>query len=71
MDQLAKKAAEIALRIAAASTESMRADDPRLDEVEQLAVQILKAVSAIRVGKTYTVGEQRGSWAVMPTLTRQ
>ena len=70
MEQLAKKAAALALKLAAASNEAVRADDPRLDEVEQLALQVLMEVSAVRVGKTYSIGEKRGTWPAMPTVTR-
>lgn len=71
MDQLAKKAAELALRLAAMSAEQLRPDDPRLYELDQLAMQIMTVVSAIRVGKNPSVGETRGVFRAAQSLTPQ
>lgn len=69
MEQLAKQAAEIALRLTALPDNGAR--DQALDAIEQLAVQILKGVSAARVGKPYSTGESRGAWRVMTPIVRQ
>jgi surfactin synthase thioesterase subunit len=71
MEQLAKKAAELALRLAALPADGIRRDVELLDAIEQLAVQIIKEVSAVRAGKTYAVGERSGVWRVVTPTTRQ
>ncbi len=68
MDSLARQAAEIALRLAALPAEGLRKDVQALDAIEQLAVQILKEVSAARLGESRTVGESSGRWPVMHAL---
>jgi hypothetical protein len=70
MDQLARQASEIALRLAALPAEGLREDMPALDSIEQLALQILKEVSAVRVGQSRAVGERSGSWPAMQQLRR-
>ncbi len=66
MEQLAKKAAEIALRLAALAPGGTP-DAQTLDALEQLATQILKDVSTARLGKpAYAVGETRGVWRIVP-----
>ena len=65
MDQLAKHAAEIALRLAALPADGLRNDTQALDAVEELATRILNEVAAIRASKPYTVGERRGMWPVV------
>lgn len=68
MDALAQKAADIALRLAALPDGGLRDDTPALDAIEQLATQILKEVSAVRVGKARPVGETTGMWrAIRPS----
>ena len=72
MEQLARKTAEMALRLAALPADGLRADAQTLDAIEQLATQILKEVSAVRVGKSYAVGETSGRWrAYVPPPPRQ
>jgi surfactin synthase thioesterase subunit len=71
VDQLAKQTAEIALRLAALPAEGLRNNIELLDSIEQLALQILKEVSAVRVGKSHMVGETSGRWRAMQTLQRQ
>ncbi len=68
---LAQKAAEIALRLAAVPADGLRSNPQLLDEVEQLAVQILKDVAGARVGKSYSVGETSGAWRAMQPIRRQ
>lgn len=68
MDQLTRQAAEIALRLAALPAEGLRNDVPALDAIEQLALQILKEVSAVRVGKSHALGESSGAWRAMQPL---
>jgi hypothetical protein len=68
MDQLAKQAAEIALRLAALPAEGLRNDVQDLDSIEQLAVQILKEVSAVRVGRSRALGESSGAWRAVQQL---
>jgi surfactin synthase thioesterase subunit len=71
MDQLAKQAAEIALRLAALPAEGLRNNLEALDSIEQLALQILKEVSAVRTGKSRVVGETSGMWRAIQPVRRQ
>jgi hypothetical protein len=71
VDKLAKQAAEIALRLAALPDDGVRNNPETLDDVEQLALQILKEVSAARTGKRPLVGETSGMWRVVQPLRRQ
>jgi surfactin synthase thioesterase subunit len=71
VDQLAKHAAEIALRLAALPADGLRSNPEALDSIEQLAMRILKEVSAVRDAKPLPVGETRGLWPVMRPLQRQ
>ncbi len=70
VDQLAKQAAEIALRLAALPAGDLRDNPDVLDSIEQLAMRILKEVSAVRSTKALT-GETRGMWPAMKPLQRQ
>jgi len=70
MDQLARHAAEIAQRLAALPGEGLRDEMRALDNIEELALQILKEVSAARVGKSRALGESSGSWPVMQPIRR-
>lgn len=64
MDQLAKRAAEMALRLAAVPA-GRRPDKSDLDGLEQLAIDVLQQVSAARLGEnSYAVGEIRGCFPV-------
>jgi hypothetical protein len=65
VDQLAKHAADIALRLAALPADGLRNNFEALDSIEQLALHILKEVSAARAGKSRTVGETSGMWRAM------
>jgi hypothetical protein len=69
VDQLAKQAAEIALRLAALPGGDLRPE--ALDSIEQLAMRILKEVAAARSVKPLPVGENRGMWPIMKPLQRQ
>ena len=71
VDQLAKQAAEIALRLAALPADGLRSNHEALDSIEQLAMRILQEVSAVRDAKARPVGETRGMWPVMRPLQRQ
>ena len=71
VDQLAKQAAEIALRLAALPAGDLRDNPEALDSIEQLAMRILKEVAAVRSAKALPVGETRGMWPVMKPLQRQ
>jgi hypothetical protein len=64
VDQLAKQTAEMALRLAALPADGLRNNVEALDSIEQLAVQILKEVSAVRAGNTRMAGETSGMWRV-------
>jgi hypothetical protein len=64
-DQLARHAAEIALRLAALPAEGFSGDMQALDNVEQLAIEILQEVSAARKAKGRLPGETRGAWPAM------
>ncbi len=67
MDQLAKKAAEIALRLAALPENGLRTNQAALDALEQLATQVLKEVAAARLAGSREIGETSGTWrAMMP-----
>jgi hypothetical protein len=65
VDQLAKQAAEMALRLAALPADRLRHDLEAFNFIEPLAMRILTGVSAVRTGKDRSVGEIRGSWAVI------
>ena len=71
MDQLAKQAAELALRLAALPESGLRNNIEALDAIEQLATQILAKVSAIRTDRSCTIGETRGIWRAMQPARRQ
>ena len=71
MDQLAKQAAEIALRLAALPADGLRNNLEALDSIEHLAMRILREVSAVRAGKACAVGETSGMWPAMQPLRRQ
>jgi hypothetical protein len=70
VDQLAKQAAEIALRLAALPVEDLRRDKA-LFEIEELARRILTEVAAVRVGRGHSAGETRGMWPAMQPVRRQ
>jgi hypothetical protein len=46
----------------------LRNDVQDLDSIEQLAVQILKEVSAVRVGRSRALGESSGAWRAVQQL---
>lgn len=71
MDQLAKQAAEIALRLAALPADGMRHNLEALNAIEELATRILQEVSAVRNCMSQPVGETRGMWPAMQPLRRQ
>lgn len=71
VDQLAKQAAEIALRLAALPADGLRNNLEALDSIEQLAMRILKEVAAVRAAKSHPVGETRGMWPAMLPVRRQ
>ena len=64
MDQLAKQAAEIALRLAALPADGLHNHPEALDSIEQLATRILTEVSAVRAANSRPVGETRGMWRI-------
>ncbi len=68
VDQLAKKAAEIALRLAALPEDGLRNNQAALDALEQLATQVLKEVAAARIGKGRDIGESSGTWRAMQPI---
>ena len=70
MDQLAKHAAEIALRLAALPSDGSH-DIKALDTIEHLATTILKEIAAVRARSSRPVGETRGAWRVVQPLQRQ
>ena len=71
MDQLAKQAAQIALRLAALGPSGLRDAGQTLDDVERLAIEILKEVSLARAQRNRPVGETRGAWRVVQPAGRQ
>ncbi len=66
MNPLAKRITEMALRLTALSPQ--QASEPQvLDAIEQFAKDLLKEVSAARLGDSYAVGETTGHWqAIRP-----
>jgi hypothetical protein len=70
LDQLAKQAAEIALRLAALPADGLRNNLEALDSLEQLAMRILQEVSTLRNVRTRPVGETRGMWPIMQPVQR-
>ena len=68
MDQLAKQASELALRLATLSADGSREDNQALDAVEQLAIQIIKEVSNVRLQRKRAVGETSGTWRAMQPI---
>ena len=70
MDQLARQAAEIARRLATLPGEGLRDDMRALDTIEELALQILKEVSAVRIRKSRAPGESSGMWRAMQPIKR-
>jgi hypothetical protein len=71
VDELAKQAAEIALRLVALPADGLRNDPETLDSIEQLALRILKEVTEVRRGKNRPVGEARGLWPAIQAVRRQ
>ncbi len=71
MEQLAKQVAEMALRLATLPADGLRQNEPALASVEQLALQILREVSAARVAKVRPIGETTGCWRVAVPAPRQ
>ncbi len=65
LDQLAKRAAEIALRLAALPADGLQHNHAALDAIEQLATQILKEVAVARLSKSRDIGESSGTWRAM------
>jgi hypothetical protein len=71
VDQLAKQAAQLALRLAALPADG-RNDPKALQDIEELARGILQAVTAVRLAQNGpAAGETRGVWRVMQPLRRQ
>jgi hypothetical protein len=70
LDQLAKQAAEIALRLAALPADGLRNNLEALDSLEQLAMRILQEVSTVRNARSRSVGETRGMWPAKQPVQR-
>ena len=70
LDQLAKQAAEIALRLAALPADGSRNNLEALDSLEQLATRILQEISTLRNARTNPIGETRGLWPAMQPVQR-
>ncbi len=64
MDELARQVAQMALRLMALPPEAARNDMQSLDVIEQLALRILREVSARRMTPGFDPRETRGSWSV-------
>jgi hypothetical protein len=69
VDQLAKQAAEIAVRLATLPAEGVH-NDAALDSLELLAVRVLREISAARTGKIQPIGETCGMWPAAQPLRR-
>jgi hypothetical protein len=70
VDQLAKQAAELALRLAALPADQLRTDLQALDAIERLASEILKEVTVVRARNARPPGESRGMWRAVQPLQR-
>ena len=73
MDELSRQVAQMALRLAVLPPEATRNDMQSLEVIEQLALRILREVSARRIradagsaAPSFDPRETRGSWAVRP-----
>jgi hypothetical protein len=64
MDELAKRTAELALRLVLVSGSGGRPDLQILDAVEQTALLVLKEAAACRVSAARPVGETTGMFRV-------
>jgi len=72
VDQLAKQAAQMALRLAALPADGLRNDLKALQDLEELARGVLHEVAAIRMSHhDATVGETTGIWRAVQPLHRQ
>jgi predicted amino acid racemase len=71
VNQLAKHAAEIALRLAALPADGSSNNLETLDTIEQLAMRILQEVAAVRAAKSHPAGETTGRWPAMQPVRRQ
>lgn len=69
VEQLAKLAAELALRLAALPDNGLQ-DAQTLDAIEQVAKRVLDQVSTIRKNRNPAVGETRGMWRAMQPIQR-
>jgi hypothetical protein len=67
MDELSRQVARMALRLAALPPEAVQNDAASLDVIEQLALKILREVSARRVRTGFDPRETRGAWNVRVT----
>jgi hypothetical protein len=70
LDQLAKQAAEMALRLAALPADGLRNNLEALDSLEQLAMRVLQEISTLRNSRNRPVGETRGLWPAMQPVQR-
>jgi hypothetical protein len=69
MDELTRQVAQMALRLSALPPQAVRNDSQALDVIEQLALQILREVSARRlqisgVANAFDSGGTRGQWCI-------
>jgi hypothetical protein len=69
MDELTRQVAQMALRLSALPPEAVRNDTQSLDVIEQLALRILREVSARRAhlpgqSAPFDARDARGQWCV-------
>jgi hypothetical protein len=64
VDNIAKQVADLALRLAVLPSDGLRNDSQTLDAIEQLAMRILREISAVRSSRP--IGETSGMWRAMP-----
>jgi hypothetical protein len=69
VDQLAKDAAEISLRLAALPAGGLPNNPEALDSIELLARRILKEVAEIRTARIRKPGETSGMWRAMQPVS--
>jgi hypothetical protein len=71
VNQLAKQASELALRLAALPADGSRYTVQALDDMEQLADRVLKNVAELRARPRRAIGETSGIWRAMQPVKRR
>lgn len=69
MDELAKRTAELALRLVLVTDNGGRLDPQTLDAVEQAALLVLKEAAARRASAAHPTGETTGTFRIPAART--